>query len=162
MTPGTFEATNSASSRWNCQLAVPVSVTKPSAMSASTVAGTRVFSVSAWRMSPRRSASARLSSFMICTSRSLLTCLTPWMRSASFFASCFSRKLPTVPRSVTTPSSAEAVIALLLTFGSQMSSSVTERCSSSFDMFELLFLCGVVDAAGRAGRDRRRAPLSCG
>ena len=59
MTPGTFEATNSASSRWNCQLAVPLSVTKPSATLAPIVAGTSVLSVSACRMSPRRSAFAR-------------------------------------------------------------------------------------------------------
>src|SRR6266540_4152079 len=45
--PTMLEATKSASSRWYCQLVVPVRVTKPSSTFASTVFGTRLSSISA-------------------------------------------------------------------------------------------------------------------
>ena len=85
----------------------------------------------AWSTSPRRSASSRLRS-SIRTCSSLLTSVTPYTRAAAFPASRFSRKLPTVPRRVTAPSSADTAIAWLSTFGSQESSAATSSCRSSF------------------------------
>src|SRR5215470_9958415 len=60
-TPGTLATMNLASSRWYCQLAVPVRVTKPQVTLASTVVGIRPSSMSAWSTSPRNSVSSRWS-----------------------------------------------------------------------------------------------------
>jgi len=105
-------------------------VPKPSSTSASIVDGTTLSSMSACRTAPRRSAFSRRSLFMILTSSLFSTLLTPATRSASFAASRFCRKVDTVPRSVTMPSSAVTPIALASTFGSQPSSSVTLRSKS--------------------------------
>jgi len=55
----------------------------------------------------------------------LSTLVTPYTRLAAFAAARFSWKLPTVPRSVTSPSSVETAIASLSMRGSQKSSSST-------------------------------------
>jgi hypothetical protein len=52
-------------------------------------------------------------------------------RSAAFFVSRFSRKLSTVPRSVTVPSFAETGIAVASTLGSQKRSSLKSPFTSS-------------------------------
>ena len=58
-TPGTLAVRNSASSRWYCQSAVPVRVTRPARTLASTVIGIRQSSISAASTSPRNSVSSR-------------------------------------------------------------------------------------------------------
>ena len=82
------------------------------------------------------------------TCSSLLISVTPYTRAAAFPASRFSRKLPTVPRRVTAPSSADTAISRLSTFGSQESSAATSSCKSSFVMDCLL---PVIAARGGAG-----------
>jgi hypothetical protein len=89
--------------------------------------------MSAWRTSPRTSASLRLSSVISRTLSSFCTPVTPKTRSAAVFAERFSRKLPTVPRSVTVPSWVPTAIDELSILGSQKSSSETFFLSSSFD-----------------------------
>src|SRR6266545_2804406 len=133
-TPGTLPATNSASSRWYCHVAEPLSVTQPSSTVASIVLGTRPSSLSACSTEPRRSASSRPCPVRIRTLSSLRTDLTPCTRSAAFCASRFSRRLPTVPCRVTSPLSAETATAESSTLGSQRISSLTQPWSSSFDI----------------------------
>src|SRR5712691_7367284 len=68
---------------------------------------------------------------------------TPKTRSAAAPASRFSRRLPTVPRKVTLPPSAETAIDVLSTLGSQKSSSRTSRATSSFEGIEWLLSLGL-------------------
>ena len=95
--------------------------------------------MSAWSTSPRSSASERSPSSL--TWSWLSTEVTPNTRRAAFWASRFSRRLPTVPRRVIFPSSVETAIASLSTFGSQKSSSLTSAVRSlSLDICVLLSL----------------------
>ena len=138
MTPGTFEATNSASSRWNCQLAVPVRVTKPSATWASTVAGTRVFECQ--RVQDVAAEVCVCAPFVV---HDLHVELVVDVLDAV-------DALRVLLRLVLLPQAADRAAkrddAFLGRDGdrgavdlrSQMSSSETVSCSSSFDMFELL------------------------
>src|SRR4051794_25475618 len=106
----------------------------PSVTEASIDGGTSESSISACSTPPRTSASSRPKPSRSRTLISLSRLLTPYTRLAAFAASRFSRKLPTVPRSVTSPSSVETAIASLSTRGSQKSSSSTSKRSSSLDM----------------------------
>src|SRR3954447_19899088 len=106
----------------------------PSVTEASIDGGTSESSISACSTPPRTSASSRPKPSRSRTLSSLSRLLTPYTRLAAFAASRFSRKLPTVPRSVTSPSSVETAIASLSTRGSQKSSSSTSKRSSSLDM----------------------------
>ena len=115
--PTMFEATNSASSRWYCQFAVPVSVTTPSLDLR--VDGARDEAVEHQRL---QNVAAKVGVRPLVVVHQLYlsllsTEMTPNTRSAAFFASRFSRRLPTVPRSVTVPSSAETAIAVVVDLG---------------------------------------------
>ena len=86
--------------------------------------------MSACSTSPRSSESARRWPTISLTCSWLSTEITPNTRCAAFFASRFSRRLPTVPRSVIVPLFAETAIASLSTLGSQKSSSLTSAVRS--------------------------------
>jgi hypothetical protein len=60
---------------------------------------------------------------------------TPWTRRAALSASRFCGKLLTVPCRVTMPPSADTVMSLLSTLGSQLSSAATFARSLSFIIF---------------------------
>src|SRR3954454_19676691 len=124
----------------------------PSVTEASIDGGTSESSISACSTPPRTSASSRPKPSRSRTLSSLSRLLTPCTRLAAFAASRFSRKLPTVPRSLTSPSSVETAIASLSTRGSQKSSSSTSKRSSSLDMMSS---CG--SWVGPAWRARRQA-----
>ena len=129
-----FAATSSASSRWYCQSALPVSVTNP-------LVDRRVDSRGDEAVQPQglQHVAAQVDVVALVAGRGMrpAACssptVTPWTRRAAFAASRFWRKLPTVPRSVTLPSRADTAIAALSTFGSQSSSSLTRANSFSFD-----------------------------
>ena len=104
------------------------------------------------------SASARLESPISRTCSLLSTEVTPKTRSAAFLASRFWRKLPTVPRSVIVPLSAETAIASGSIFGSQKSSSLTSATRSSFDIVVLLSFARA--AAPPSGQREPLRPMS--
>src|ERR1700704_3232397 len=119
--------------------------------------------MSACRTAPRRSASSRRLLLSSLTCSSLWTCLTPYTRLAALVASRLSRRLPTVPRRVTTPSSVETAIAWLSTLGSQKSSSSTLVRNSSLDTLEFPSCCRVPCSDRRCAEpgDLERQP-ACG